>query len=235
MQALSFRCLLLDIKVLTGWKLALGNPFNPFASLGILNKERLERGVNYSPPCQAEGIECFPRLPVASLPRGLGLLNGCCWAWAPPGPLRSMLPKLLQVVAQAPEAKCNQLGGWRKGTGCLGKGMTSWGKPLQLFPLCVGGSGLPICSRLGPGTPNHSMEGFWGHCERFWERSLNTLARTRQLEALKVPTGVPAPHQLRFGFFHFADNWSIVFSRTWWSGSGKGLLLVRRGRRGVHE
>lgn len=85
-----------------------------------------------------------------------------------------MPPKLLQVVAQAPGAKYNQLGGWRKGDRVHEEGDDIMGQaPPTLSPVC-GGIQFTYCSRLGPGTPNHSMKGFWGLCERFWERSLNT-------------------------------------------------------------
>lgn len=83
---------------------------------------------------------CFPRPPAASLPGVLGVVSGGCWEWAPPGPLCSLPPELLQVVVQAPWAKCNQFGGWRKGTGCVcvgGADITGRAPP-TLFVLCGG-------------------------------------------------------------------------------------------------
>lgn len=59
-----------------------------------------------------------------------------------------------------------------------------------------------------------------GERQEVWGKVSEYLGADSTTRSFQNPYWCPSAPLLRLGFFHFPENWSIVFWRTWWSGSG---------------
>lgn len=59
-----------------------------------------------------------------------------------------------------------------------------------------------------------------GEPQEVWGKVSEYLGADSTTRSFQNPYWCPSAPLLRLGFFHFPENWSIVFWRTWWSGSG---------------